>query len=90
MKGLKETSSGRTSFIKSMMKMSQIIRIDFKKIGKQIQGKLKLGFPLRYLIGLYDMTQLPLLPSEEFFCPHKFRGDYAEDGGNHNTYYKPT
>ena len=69
MKGLKETSSGRTSFIKSMMKMSQIIRIDFK-IGKQIQGKLMLGFPLRYHIGLYDMTQLPLLPSEKSSFVH--------------------
>ena len=70
MKGLKETSSGRTSFIKSMMKMSQIIRIDFKKIGKQIQGKLTLSFPLRYHIGLYNMTQLPLLPSEKSSFVH--------------------
>ena len=59
MKGLKETSSGRTSFITSMM-----------KIGKQIQGKLKLGFPLRYHIGLYEMTQLPLLPSEKSSFVH--------------------
>ena len=69
-KGLKETSSGKTSFIESMMKMSQIIKIDFKKIGKQIQGKLKLGFPPRYHIGLYDMTQLPLLPSEKSSFVH--------------------